>query len=295
MRLSEQSRLTANQRYLSTIQEGMAKLQEQLATGRKIQRASDDPAGASLALQHRKNIAYETQMRRNLEGGISFMNVSEAALSGVNDSLQRVRELTVQASSDSLGPNERHAIALEVDELIEHMAQAANTRFGDAFVFSGHQTQTPAYAVTGDPPTAVTFQGDTGQRVRRISFQEESPINVVGVNVFGTMFDDLIQLSTDLKAGATGVTITGHLGAIDAAIEQVIGGRAELGARTNRFEAALAQSESTNITLQELKRDIEEVDLAEAITKMTSQQTALEAAIGAIGTTSRMSLLNFLQ
>ncbi|MCA9852681.1 MAG: hypothetical protein KC482_03660, partial [Dehalococcoidia bacterium] len=95
--------------------------------------------------------------------------------------------------------------------------------------------------------------------------------------------------------GATGVTITGHLGAIDAAIEQVIGGRAELGARTNRFEAALAQSESTNITLQELKRDIEEVDLAEAITKMTSQQTALEAAIGAIGTTSRMSLLNFLQ
>ncbi|MCA9852682.1 MAG: flagellar hook-associated protein FlgL, partial [Dehalococcoidia bacterium] len=117
MRLSEQSRLTANQRYLSTIQEGMAKLQEQLATGRKIQRASDDPAGASLALQHRKNIAYETQMRRNLEGGISFMNVSEAALSGVNDSLQRVRELTVQASSDSLGPNERHAIALEVDEL----------------------------------------------------------------------------------------------------------------------------------------------------------------------------------
>ena len=140
-----------------------------------------------------------------------------------------------------------------------------------------------------------TPEGDTGQRVRRISFQEESPINVVGVNVFGTMFDDLIQLSTDLKAGATGVTITGHLGAIDAAIEQVIGGRAELGARTNRFEAALAQSESTNITLQELKRDIEEVDLAEAITKMTSQQTALEAAIGAIGTTSRMSLLNFLQ
>jgi flagellar hook-associated protein 3 FlgL len=295
MRLSEQSRLVAHQRYLSTIQEGMAKIQEQLATGRRIQRASDDPAGASLALQHRKNIAFETQMRRNLEGGISFMNVSEAALGGITDSLQRVRELTVQASSDSIGPSERNAIGLEIDQLIEHIAQAANTRFGDAFVFSGHQTQTAAYTVTGNPPTAVTYAGDAGQRVRRISFQDESPVNVTGTAVFGTMFDDLIALRDDLKAGAAGAVITPHLDTVDAALERVMGGRAELGARINRFEAAFGQSEQANITLAELKRDVEEVDLTDAITKLTGQQTALEAAIGAIGVTSRLSLVNFLQ
>ncbi len=295
MRISEQSRLTANQRYLATIQESMAQLQEQLATGRKIQRASDDPAGASLALQHRKNIAFETQMRRNLEGGISFMNVSEAALSGVNDSLQRVRELTVQASNDSMGADERNSIALEIDELIEHIAQAANTRFGDAYVFSGFQTQQPAYQVTGDPPTAVTYQGDAGQRVRRISYQEEAPINLVGSSVFGSMFDDLIALRDDLKAGANGATITTHLGALDGAIDRVIAGRAELGARTNRFEAAQSQSASTDVTLQGLKQSVEEVDLADAITKLTSAQTSLQAAMGAIGMTANMSLLNFLQ
>jgi flagellar hook-associated protein 3 FlgL len=117
----------------------------------------------------------------------------------------------------------------------------------------------------------------------------------VGSTAFGTTFDDLIQLSSDLKAGLGGSVITNHIDAVDTAIERVIGGRAEIGARTNRFEAALAQSESTNITLHELKQDVEEVDLADAITKLTGQQTALEAAIGAIGVTSRMSLLNFLQ
>jgi flagellar hook-associated protein 3 FlgL len=295
MRLSEQSRLTAHQRYLSTIQEGMAQIQEQLATGRKIQRASDDPAGASLALQHRKNLAFETQMRRNLENGMSFMNVSEAALSGVTESLQRVRELTVQGSSDSLGADERYAIALEIDELIGHMVQAANTRFGDAFVFSGHQTQTAAYTLTGNPPTTVTYAGDGGQRIRRISFQEQSAVNLTGQNVFGTMFDDLLALRDDLKAGADGAVITTHLSAVDGALDSVMAGRAELGARINRFEAALNQSEQANITLSEMKRDVEEVDLADAITKLTGQQTALEAAIGAIGATSRMSLLNFLQ
>ena len=95
MRVSEMGRLYAHQSYIANVQERMDRIQQQMATGRRIERASDDPAGASLALQHRKNLAYETQMRRNIEGGIAFMNVSEAALSGVTDSLQRVRELTV--------------------------------------------------------------------------------------------------------------------------------------------------------------------------------------------------------
>jgi flagellar hook-associated protein 3 FlgL len=216
-------------------------------------------------------------------------------LSGVTDSLQRVRELTVQGSSDSLGADERYSIALEIDELIEHMVQAANTRFGDAFVFSGHQTQTAAYTVTGNPPLTVAYAGDGGQRIRRISFQEQSAVNLTGQNVFGTMFDDLLALRDDLKAGADGSAITAHLSTVDAALDRVMAGRAELGARINRFEAALNQSEQANITLSELKRDVEEVDLADAITKLTGQQTALEAAIGAIGVTSRLSLLNFLQ
>ena len=77
--------------------------------------------------------------------------------------------------------------------------------------------------------------------------------------------------------------VSGHLDRLDGLVDW------------KPFEAAMAQSEQANITLNELKRDVEEVDLADAITKLTGQQTALEAAIGAIGATSHLSLLNFLQ
>ena len=295
MRVSEMGRLYAHQSYIANVQERMDRIQQQMATGRRIERASDDPAGASLALQHRKNLAYETQMRRNIEGGIAFMNVSEAALSGVTDSLQRVRELTVQASNDSLGATERQSIAQEVNQLITHIAQAANTRFGDAYVFSGHQTQTPAYQVVGNPPTAVTYQGDLGLRERRISYQDQTAINAIGSQVFGTLFDDLITLRDNLNAGATGSVITTSLGALDTAMDNVMASRADLGARINRFESSRATSEQADVNLQELKRDIEEVDLASAIVQLTGQQTALEAAMGAIGRSTNLTLLNFLR
>ena len=93
----------------------------------------------------------------------------------------------------------------------------ANTDFGGAYIFSGHQTQTPAYLVAGSPPAAVTFQGDIGERIRRISKQDSVPVNVLGAAVFGKIFDDLITLRDNLDPGAPAATISASLADIDAA------------------------------------------------------------------------------
>ena len=113
--------------------------------------------------------------------------------------------------------------------------------------------------------------------------------------MFGTLFDDLITLRDNLNAGATGSVITTSLGALDTAMDNVMASRADLGARINRFESSRATSEQADVNLQELKRDIEEVDLASAIVQLTGQQTALEAAMGAIGRSTNLTLLNFLR
>ena len=103
MRLSEQSRTHNQVRYLSDATERADRVQRQLSTNRRIDRASDDPTGAALAMQHRKNIAFESQMRRNLENGTAFLNVTESALNSATELLQRARELTVQGSTGTLG------------------------------------------------------------------------------------------------------------------------------------------------------------------------------------------------
>lgn len=295
MRVSEQSRLAARQSYLRTASERLESLQQQLATQRRILRASDDPAGAALAIAHRREIAFETQMRRNLAGGISFMNATEAALEGVTDALQRVGELTVGAANDPAGSDGRRATAAEIEQLIGQLAQLANTNFGGAYIFSGHKSSTPAYNVTGSPPTDISFEGDAGLRMRRISKHDEVAINVIGSNVFGTMFQDLIALRDNLNGSAPAQVIEASLGDIDSALKSVLDARADVGARINRFEAAERLSEQTDTDLQKLRTEIEDVDITDIVVRFTAAENAFQAALGAIGRTSNMSLLDFLR
>lgn len=295
-RVTEASKLTNHVRYLNTVSARLDKIQEELSTGRRIERASEDPAGAALALQYRSSIDFEVQMRRNLQNGVSFMNVTEAALSAATDSLQRVRELTVQAANGTLSQQERDAIAAEVNQHILQLAQVANANFGDAYIFSGHLTRQAAFQIVGgSTPTAITYQGDTGQRVRRISREDTVAVNVNGQQAFGTMFTDLIALRDNLTSGAPVSAISSSLATIDTALDGVLKARAEIGARLNRFEASEKVSEQADINLQQLRSTIEEVDLPSAIIRLRSQQNAMEAALGAIGRTADMSLLNFLR
>ena len=211
MRLSDQSRTHNQVRYLADATERADRVQRQLSTNRRIDRASDDPTGAALAMQHRKNISFEAQMRRNLENGTAFLNVTESALNSTTELLQRARELTVQGATGTLGPSEKVSIATEVNQIIQQLAQVANTNFGGAYIFSGHQTQTAAYQVLGNPPVAVTWQGDAGQRIRQVSAQDAVAVNVIGDQVFGDMFTDLIALRDNLNSNAATTTINGSI------------------------------------------------------------------------------------
>ncbi len=294
MRLSEQSRTHNQVRYLSDATERADRVQRQLSTNRRIDRASDDPTGAALAMQHRKNIAFESQMRRNLENGTAFLNVTESALNSATELLQRARELTVQGSTGTLGPNEKTSIATEMNQLIQQLAQVANTNFGGAYIFSGHQTQTAAYQVAGNPPAAVTWQGDTGQRIRQVSAQDAVAVNVIGDQVFEDMFADLIALRDNLNANAPTTTINSSIADIDRALNSVLDARADVGARLNRFESTTSRSLDTDTNLQELRASIEDIDISETIIQFTAAQNALQAALGAIGKTANMSLLNYL-
>ncbi len=295
MRLSEQSRVNNQIQFMGAAADRMDTVQRQLSTNRRIQRASDDPTGSALAMQHRKNIAFEAQMRRNLENGTAFLNVTESALNGTTELLQRARELTVQGATGTLGPSDKANIASELDQIIQQLAQVSNTNFGGAYIFSGHQTQTPAFLVSGNPPNAVSWQGDNGQRIRQISTQDSVAVNVVGTEVFGSMFGDLIQIRDNLNTNAPTTTINASLANIDGALERVLNARADVGARVNRFEATTNRSADTDTNLQELRANIEDIDIAETIIQFTAAQNALEAALGAIGRTSGTSLLNFLR
>ncbi|MDG5814503.1 flagellar hook-associated protein FlgL [Chitinispirillales bacterium ANBcel5] len=121
----------------------LARLQEQISTGRRLLRPSDDPVDVANTLKLKTRKQQIKQFRRNIEDGLGYMNVTETAMDSMNNLLQRMRELGLQASSDTIGENERKFILQEVDQLSKQMITLAVTQFKGDYIFSGTQTKIP--------------------------------------------------------------------------------------------------------------------------------------------------------
>lgn len=119
----------------------MAKLQEQLATGKRLNRPSDDPIDTANALKLRTKDAQFTQFHTNINDGTAFMGVTDTSMVSMNTLMQRTRELALQASSDTMSGTERRYIQKEVDQLVRQMISLGNTNYKGDYIFSGTQTK----------------------------------------------------------------------------------------------------------------------------------------------------------
>ncbi len=274
----------------------LASLQEKLSTGRRVNRPSDDPSAAALALSYRADIALNDQHQRATADAVARMNASEAAMGGATDSLQRVRELAVQAGSPGISPQELQALGEEVDQLLGHMVQLGNANFAGQFLFAGHQTQTPPFTTTtaGTLVTAVNYVGDTGALKREIGVGVTVDINVAGSDAFGNVFSTLITLRDALNAGNVPVA-TAQIANLDADPDALLGARGRIGARANGIESAQSILTDANTELTKQKAENEEIDLVDVIVKLNSQESVYQAALASTARAIQPSLMDFLR
>lgn len=274
----------------------LADLQEKLSTGRRVNRASDDPSAAVLALGYRSDIALNAQHQRATADALARMNASEAALGNATDTMQRARELALQAGSPSVSATEMANIAQEVDQLLNHLVQTGNTNYAGTYLFGGQQTQAAPFTTTtvSGEITTVSYAGDSGGLTREIGVGNTIDINIPGSTAFGNAFNSLITLREALQAGdapAAMATVT----TIDADIENLLNARARLGARVNSVEAADNVLTSANTDLQKQKADNEEIDLVDIVVRLNSQQNVYQASLASAAKVIQPSLITFLR
>lgn len=164
-------------------------IQQKLATGKKVNQASDDPVAATQILRFRQEIALTERYNVNAQTAETRLNMTEATLDSAATILHRVRELFVQAGNGSLSDQDREGIALELTERREELIGLAN--FQDAngeYLFAGFQSQTQPFVQ--DSSGNVTYYGDQGQRTLQIAPSVQLPISESGFSVF-----------MDIKAG----------------------------------------------------------------------------------------------
>jgi len=282
-------------RNLETAQGRMDQLQNQLSTGYRISRPSDDPAGIQNAMRLKSNISNVEQWKNNADEALSYMNTTDSTLGDVTSMLQRVRELTVQGANGTLSGNDRKNIESEVDQLSKHLQVLANSQIGSKYIFSGTATNQKLFTSDG------TMQGNSQDIMFEVGNNLNLPISVNGHKLFGDttdipsgIFTTLSALSDALKNDdSTG--INDALGNIDKNIDNVIALRSDLGARTNRMTALREQLDTTSINLQTNLSSIQDVDIARAITEFTNSQNVYKAALSVGAKIIQPSLVDFMR
>ncbi|TCT14016.1 flagellar hook-associated protein 3 FlgL [Natranaerovirga pectinivora] len=121
----------------------LSQLEQQMATGKKIQKPSEDPIIAVRAIKLRSNVREVAQYRSNINDALSWMGVTEQAAVNINDILKRVRDLCVQGSNDTLGVGEREKVVQELEQLKFQIQQEGNVNYAGRFVFTGFKTDKP--------------------------------------------------------------------------------------------------------------------------------------------------------
>ncbi len=183
MRLST---LLFNQRAVNNMLEQqslLSKIQEQIATGKRIVRPSDDPSGAHQVLRLSQSIKVTTQYQRNLDMGMNRLSLEETTLDAVQNAIIRVRELALQANNSTLVKTDRLAIAREIDQRLEELLALANTRdANNEYLFSGYQVNTRSFVRNADGSFA--YQGDPGQRFLQIASGRQIADSDPGSEVF---------------------------------------------------------------------------------------------------------------
>ena len=167
-------------------QRGLADTQQSLASGKKINRPSDDPVGTSQLVRINEDLDKIDQFRRNNDLFTSALEEQEAVLTNITGSINRARVLTIQAGSGLLNDADKQAIATEIEQIRNEVFDLMNTQNADGdYIFGGHQSQTQAFAynpaATGN---AFTFQGDSGTNEVKLSDSVSVRSTSSGFDVF---------------------------------------------------------------------------------------------------------------
>ncbi|MFL2120282.1 flagellin [Marinilactibacillus psychrotolerans] len=236
-----------------------------LSSGLRINKAGDDAAGLSISEKMKNQISGLKQATRNAQDGISLIQTAEGALNETHSILNRVRDLTVQASNDTNSNEDRAAIQLEITELTSEIDRiASDTKFNGKKLLDG---------------TAATLNIQTGAN------HNDTAITIDTIDgTSATLLANVVAIEDD----AEGSTIAANLEHIDLGIQAVSDARATLGATQNRLEHTINNLTTTGENLAEANSRIRDVDMAEEMMDFTKSNILSQASTAMLAQANQM-------
>lgn len=321
-----QSMLSNNMlRNLNTSYNKMSKYQDQLNSGKVINRPSDDPVVAVKGMGYRVDLDKNEQYQRNMRQANTWLDSTDEALDQVGSVLTRMKELLVQAANDTNTSEERQKISEEITQLKLHIQDLSNTKVGDSYIFSGTKTNSPLFVNGGVnpdfdpvPDRSPAPIGDPSAPL--VAIEKSIEINVfdgidmqintpaVGlfddINKFINRVEDVLN-TPDITSEEIGEALGFNMGdgtvanlkipALDALKDDVLVKRAEIGAKQNRVELMEERLKTQEINVTKQMSLNEDTEYAKTITEMVTANSIHQASLSVGAKIIQQTLVDFIR
>ncbi len=300
--------------YLKNINNNLnsvGEMQQQMATGKRINKISDDPIGAISSMQVRSKIYKTEQYQKNVDKALSWLDESESSVLEVNEVLKTAYETAVNQSTGTMDPQDKKAAAELIAQLRDHLVSVGNAKSGDKYIFGGYNVTNAPFEVNaaGDilyngrdltDETDPVLAGMADESISyAVGFNITLGVSINGAQLFGTGDDNLYTILDNfynaLNSDAPASELSGYITKLQDAQSNVLSIEAEIGGKTNRLELIQNRFEDDILTYTDRKSKIEDVDEADAIMNYKMAETVYQASLQIGSNIIQLSLVDFLK
>lgn len=280
---------------LLSAQSRMDDLQNEVTTGSRLNKPSDDPGGMVIALSSQSSLARMTQYATNINDGLGALAQSTASLSTVSDALTQVRSLVLSSVNGTPSATTLSAVSSQIQGIRANVLASMNAQFAGRPVFGGDGAATQAFNSSG------TYTGNASAPTRNAAPGTSVSVGMTGSAAFGSgatgVLGALDQIIAHLNSGTpTDVQSlrTTDLAGLDSADSLVDNASATTGAAYNQLQGLQAQNQTVSLALTSRLSSVQNVDMAQALTDLKTAESSYQAALYSTAQTNRQSLVNFL-
>jgi flagellar hook-associated protein 3 FlgL len=288
---------------MTDLQTRISKAQDQLATGKLVVSPSDDPEKISVMQRLKSALNRQDSYANTLQAAGVRLNAQENAVRNSSTILVRIKELALQASSDTMNGEDRTNIASEIEGLQKDLLSLANTTdVNGNFVFGGSRVSTAPFSVVAG---IASYQGDQADVQAEAGDQRKVQISRPGSAVFaGTIRADsgervgFFQVLEDLKTAINDSTYADmhrgldELDKLQSGFSQAM---VQIGTELNVVENQTKIIDDTRIQLQTTLSQVQDTDYTEAITRLQKEMLGLQAAQSSFAKTADLNLFNYIR
>ena len=286
---------------ISSLQAEQSKLQQQIASGRRILEPSDDPLAASRVLQLSQAQSLNTQYANNRKIAITHLSGQDISLASINE-LLTTTQTTLVGAAGTLTTTQKTVLATQLSGALETLLGLANTQDAAGnYMYAGFQNRAKPFTAS---VTGATYNGDSNQQLLQVDGQRQMAVNALGNSVFQangndifTTYKNIIGIlnnpaSTD---AAIATAVASAISSIKDANSNVALVRSSVGSKLNEIDALNDVGTSRDIQYAQSLSSLQDLDYAQALSDVAQKQTILEAAQKSFVKITSLSLFDFIR